>query len=615
MFTSAQTAALAEQKEKEKFITQVKHSINSQQQPWYRLLVIRKGQIVQDFVLDKKSILIGKHKDAQVQLAGFSVSKKHARLSCSDNRWSIEDLSSMTGTYVNNERILDYDNLQETDSVQISDYQLKILAPSKHTSNTKKSNHQLPMEMSIPKVAPLNIPTLTNTTAPKQMYQQTNTSLVTGSLVLSAEFNEWRQKLHHEVVSTFDLRRHNIKSFSDQQLRDMTREVALEILKNWQPKIPASLKKPDLVQAVLDDIVGLGPLEALLKDSSISEIMVNSPSEIFVEMNGRIQRSPLSFPSDDAVLAVIDRIITPLGRRIDQSSPMVDARLKDGSRVNAIIPPLAIKGPCITIRKFPSQRLTIEDLIGYGSMDNAMAQFFKIAVAEGKNILVSGGTGTGKTTLLNVLSNQIPLHERVITIEDAAELQLNQPDLVSLESKPANLEGTGAIHIRDLVKNALRMRPNRIVVGECRGAEALDMLQAMNTGHDGSLTTLHANTPRDALSRLEVMVMMAGMDIPVQAIREQIASAIHVIVQQTRFPCGSRKVTYVTEVVGMEAGIIQLQDIFLYKRQGVDLQHKVLGQFQPTGYIPTFYEELATYGKQLDTSIYTKQHLQKNQLK
>src|SRR5690606_23799900 len=296
------------------------------------------------------------------------------------------------------------------------------------------------------------------------------------------------------------------------------------------------------------------------------------------------------FTSDEAVMATIERIVSPLGRRIDESSPMVDARLKDGSRVNAIIPPLALRGPCITIRKFSDRKLTDRDLIRFGAVNENMIEFMRVCVEQRSNIVVSGGTGSGKTTLLNILSNFIPLEERVITVEDAAELKLVQPHVVSLEARPANMEGKGSVTIRDLVKNCLRMRPDRIVVGECRGGEALDMLQAMNTGHDGSLTTAHANSPRDMLRRLEVMVLMAGMDLLVSGIRGQVASAVDIVVQQTRFGDGSRRVTCISEVTGMESGTIQLSDIFRYQQQGFDENGRVRGEFQATGQVPKFYE-------------------------
>jgi len=548
----------------------------------YKVQLHRNGHLLANIELTKNRLTVGTHKNADIQLVGNAISKQHARLSYDQGFWHLEDLASMLGTFVNNERIIEYSNLSEQDTIRIEDYDLKL---QKITSALPYKEHQT----GIQKTAS-NIPTLTPKLA-NEVHMDLDT------------FNRYREQLHHDIVATFALRRQNIATMALQELSKLTAELAHSIIERWQTPFPDTICRQQLIQAVVDDIVGLGPSEPLLKDQSISEIMVNCANEIYIERHGQIKKSHLTFANDAAVLAVIDRIVTPLGRRIDQSSPMVDARLADGSRVNAIIPPLAIKGPCITIRKFPAKRLEIQDLIQFGSMNQAMADFFAIIAHYGKNILVSGGTGTGKTTLLNVLSNLIPHSERVITIEDAAELQLCQPDLVSLEAKPANLEGNGAISIRALVKNALRMRPNRIVVGECRGGEALDMLQAMNTGHDGSLTTLHANSPRDALARLEVMVMMAGMDIPTQAIREQTTSAIGFIVQQTRFPCGSRKVTHVTEVVGMESGIIQLQDIFLFRRTGT-LNNKVIGEFRATGHIPEFYEELRSYGEILPTDLY-----------
>ena len=352
--------------------------------------------------------------------------------------------------------------------------------------------------------------------------------------------------------------------------------------------------------------MGLGPLEELLADDSITEIMVNSADQLFFEQNGRLKKSTVTFSDDKAVISAIERIVAPLGRRIDESSPMVDARLADGSRVNAVIPPLALKGPSITIRKFARERLRAQNLIDFGSVSAAMMEFIEIAVKAKRNVVISGGTGSGKTTLLNVLSNFIPDSERIITVEDAAELSLVQPNLVGLEARPANQEGKGVVSIRDLVKNCLRMRPDRIVVGECRGGEALDMLQAMNTGHDGSLTTIHSNSPRDCVSRLEVLVMMSGFEMPLAAIREQISSAVNIIVQQTRFSCGSRKVTSITEVTGIEGNTVQLAEIFRFRQTGYGNDGKVSGVFEATGLIPEFYEKLAERGARVDLSIFDR---------
>ncbi len=339
---------------------------------------------------------------------------------------------------------------------------------------------------------------------------------------------------------------------------------------------------------------------------SITEIMVNGPDHIYVEYKGKLHRTDMAFADNNQVIAAIERIVSPLGRRIDESSPMVDARLKDGSRVNAIIPPLSLVGPSITIRKFSKVPLKVDDLIRFGSISADIAHFLDICVKLRKNIVISGGTGSGKTTLLNILSGFLPDTERILTIEDAAELQLRQDHVVRLEARPANIEGKGEISIRDLVKNALRMRPDRIVIGECRGGEALDMLQAMNTGHDGSLTTIHANSPRDALSRLETLVLMAGFDLPLRAIREQIASAIAIIVQISREKDGSRKVTHVSEITKMEGEIITMQDIFVFKQDGWDKDGKMTGRYVPTGSIPTFMDDIRRAGMDLDISMFNK---------
>ncbi|MHB1845044.1 MAG: CpaF family protein, partial [Deltaproteobacteria bacterium] len=362
-----------------------------------------------------------------------------------------------------------------------------------------------------------------------------------------------------------------------------------------------------LVRDVLNEALGLGPLEDLLADDDVTEIMVNHAQQVYVERGGKLTLSEKIFSSNQAVLGVIERIVAPIGRRIDESSPLVDARLKDGSRVNAIIPPLALKGPSITIRKFKREKLVIDDLVKYKSLTAQMAEFLEMCVTARRNIVISGGTGSGKTTLLNVTSSFIPHDERIVTVEDAAELQVHQEHWIQLESRPANLEGKGQITIRDLVKNCLRMRPDRIVIGECRGGEALDMLQAMNTGHDGSLTTLHANTPRDALARLETLVLMSGMELPIKAIREQIAAAVHLIVQQTRFGDGSRKVTAITEVAGMEVDVITLQDIFYYKQEGFDANGKVKGRFVATGFVPKFYEDLQRRGLPVNMNIFREE--------
>lgn len=358
-----------------------------------------------------------------------------------------------------------------------------------------------------------------------------------------------------------------------------------------------------LFEGIVAEILGFGPLEVLLADEHVSEIMVNGPEKVFVERKGKLSLSNVVFENNEHVMKVIDRIVSPLGRRIDESSPLVDARLPDGSRVNAIIPPLALNGPTLTIRKFEKDPLTIDDLIRFGSMSPETAEFLRACVIARLNIVVSGGTGSGKTTLLNVLSSFIPEDERIVTVENAAELQLRQEHVVTLESRPPNIEGKGEVTIRDLVINTLRMRPDRVVVGECRGGETLDMLQAMNTGHDGSLTTAHANSPRDMLSRLETMCLMAGMDLPVRAIREQIASAVDLIVQQSRLRDGSRKIINITEVQGMEGDVIVMSDIFAFEQQGIE-NGKIIGRLKPTGIRPKFYERIEAAGIHLPPNVF-----------
>jgi len=356
-----------------------------------------------------------------------------------------------------------------------------------------------------------------------------------------------------------------------------------------------------LTREVEDDAIGLGPLQRMLDDDSITEIMVNSYDQVFVERHGRLQKSPARFSSESHLRRIIERIVAKVGRRIDESSPLVDARLMDGSRVNAVIPPLAVDGSSLTIRKFSKNPLSVSDLVGFGTMSEQMAHLLHACVQAKLNILVSGGTGTGKTTLLNVLSGFVPREERIVTIEDAVELKLQQPHVVRLESRPPNIEGSGEVRIRDLVRNSLRMRPDRIIVGECRGGEALDMLQAMNTGHDGSLSTLHANSPRDAMARLETLVLMAGMDLPLRAIREQASSAVDLIIQITRLRDGSRRITHVTEVHGMEDNTIVLQDVFVFDYSaGVDKHGRFLGQAIPTGVRPRFSERFADHGITFD---------------
>ncbi len=422
----------------------------------------------------------------------------------------------------------------------------------------------------------------------------------------SEDYAKTLELVHDRLIEALDLRRLDLDALGSEELWKKTEATIRAIVTKMDStgELDPHVAREELVIDVLNEALGLGPLELYLADDTVSEIMVNSPTQVYVEREGRLQRVDKAFSSSQAVLGVIERIVAPLGRHIDESSPLVDARLADGSRVNAIIPPLALKGPCITIRKFKRDLLTSNNLIEFGTLTAQMAEFLDTCVKVRRNIVISGGTGSGKTTLLNILAAYIPDQERILTIEDAAELQLPQDHWVQLEARPSNIEGKGQITIRDLVRNSLRMRPDRIVIGECRGGEALDMLQAMNTGHDGSLTTLHANTPRDALSRLETMVLMSGMELPIRAIREQIANAVNLIIQQTRFADGSRRVTAISEVAGMEMDVITMQDIFIFKQEGFDSDGKVQGKFIATGFVPKFYDDLQRRGIPVNMDIF-----------
>jgi pilus assembly protein CpaF len=411
---------------------------------------------------------------------------------------------------------------------------------------------------------------------------------------------ELRQRVQQRLINELDPK---LDLSNVARVRQQVEEIFNTILDSENIVLSRS-ERARLFESIAADILGFGPLQELLNDPEISEIMVNGPKKVYVEKRGKIQLSDVTFVDEQHVLRVIDRIVAPLGRRIDESSPMVDARLPDGSRVNAVIRPIALCGPTISIRKFRKEGITIEDLIRFGSLTREMAEFLSACVRASLNIVVSGGTGSGKTTMLNVLSSFIPDDERIITVENAAELQLRQEHVVPLESRPPNVEGKGEISIRDLVINTLRMRPERIVVGECRGGEALEMLQAMNTGHDGSMTTLHANSPRDAIARIETMCLMAGMDLPVRAIREQIASAVNLIVQLARLKDGSRKVIYITEVQGMEGDVVVLSDIFVFEQQGLDERGKIIGQLKPTGIRPRFIDRFEERNIYLPPNIF-----------
>ncbi len=425
--------------------------------------------------------------------------------------------------------------------------------------------------------------------------------------VRSPQYQELKARIHNELLARLNLER--LARVKREDAEPEIRELIVNLLERETQTTPLSLFERDtLIVDVLHEIFGLGPLEVLLRDPSISDILVNRYNQVYIERDGRLEEVEITFQNDAHLYRIIERIVSMVGRRIDESSPMVDARLQDGSRVNAVIPPLALDGPVLSIRRFRTDRIGAQDLVGRQTVTQPMLDFLQAAVGARLNVIVSGGTGAGKTTLLNALSSFISERERIVTIEDAAELMLRQRHVVRMETRPANIEGQGAVRQRQLVVNALRMRPDRIIVGEVRGEEALDMLQAMNTGHDGSLTTIHANGPRDALYRLDTMVAMANLNIPDRAVRQQIASAINLIVQIARMTDGTRKVTAVSEITGMEQDVITLQDIFLFERTGLTAEGKVMGRFRATGVRPKCAERLATMGIRLSSEMF--EHVQ-----
>ncbi|MGC4089346.1 MAG: ATPase, T2SS/T4P/T4SS family [Polyangiaceae bacterium] len=542
---------------------------------------------------DSGPIAIGRHPQCTIQLDSDQVSRQHALVWLSPPLLRIEDLST-NGTHAG-ERLLVLESAEVPfdTTIRVGTFHLKFQLDQQQSLAVRQVSdgglqlapalrRSLSHPQSIP--APLVEPSrAAPATTPLKSTRDAEIAL--------------RREIHRALLEQLDLATIDPSKLEESSLRPKVISALRRIVARLSSQLPEGTDQDRLVGELTDEAVGLGPLEGLLADPSVDEIMLVDASTIFVEREGRLQLSQVSFTDDERVRNVIERIVTPLGRRIDDSSPLVDARLRDGSRVNAIVRPLALRGSCVTIRKFSRTPLGMQRLVELGALDARMARFLQRCVRGKKNVVISGGTGSGKTTLLNVLSAAIPDHERIVTIEDAAELKLLQPHVVSLETRPANIEGRGEYTIRDLVKNALRMRPDRIVVGECRGGEALDMLQAMNTGHDGSLTTTHANSPREATARLETLVMMAGLELPLRAIREQIAGSVHVLVQQSRLSDGSRKVVSITEVTGIDDhGEIELRPIFEFRRSGTDADGKVRGAFHATGYLPSFLGELIVRG-------------------
>lgn len=581
----------------------------------YEIIVKIPGQKDTPGKLIPGAYRVGTSPASHIQLQGAGISQRHCQLIVTEDSLKVLDLGSESGTFVDGQRIgSEAVEVQIGATIRLGVVELVAKGPDLPTPAPMPAAQMRPPSSSnVQTATPPPTPAAGGMTLDERMKQiklksPTDTPILpVAGIPLEARplVQEIKKRAHVELLKRLNLKRMTLAGTSESDLEQKAKSTIHEILSELSIPLPPGVTSDNIEKELVHEAIGLGPLEELLAMAEISEVMVNGPDSVYVEYKGRLYKTDMAFADNHQVIAAIERIVSPLGRRIDESSPMVDARLKDGSRVNAIIPPLSLVGPSITIRKFAKTPLQVDDLVRFGSLSPEIAKFLDVCVKVRKNIIISGGTGSGKTTLLNVLSGFLPNRERIVTIEDAAELQLRQDHVVRLESRPPNIEGKGEINIRDLVRNSLRMRPDRIVIGECRGGEALDMLQAMNTGHDGSLTTIHANTPRDALARLETLVLMAGFDLPLRAIREQIASAITLIVQINREKDGSRKVTYVTEITKMEGDIITMQDIFLYKQDGWTPEGKMTGRHLPTGGIPTFMEEIKRAGLDLDISIFS----------
>jgi pilus assembly protein CpaF len=529
--------------------------------------------------LSKSPFAVGRSQENDLILPDKVVSGRHCQLTTDGQDVQVQDLDSKAGTTLNGRRIDTRAPLRPGDRVQIGKYRIELLSDRESAVAEPEKAAKTSTVLAL---------------RPSSSAKSRGTSTDAGT--------ELRRRVHAKLQTHPELVKMDFAATPAEEIHQTTKTIIRQLVERETGSENAD---ETLTAELLNEALGYGPLEDLLADETVDEIMVNNYDTIYVERRGKIEKTDKSFTDDDQLMNILRRILAPIGRRIDESSPMVDARLPDGSRVNAIIPPLSLIGPVITVRKFPVRRFSAHDLIRRGTLTENMAVFLQLAVKYRRNILISGGTGSGKTTLLNVLSSFIPEDERIVTIEDAAELRLNQPHVLPLEAKPPNIEGKGDIPVRKLLINSLRMRPDRIVIGECRGGEALDMLQAMNTGHDGSLTTLHANSARDALSRLETLVLMAGMDLPVRAIRDQIASAIHLLIQQSRLTDGSRKVVSVSEITGREGDTIVLQDIFRFHVTGTDSEGRVLGEHRPVGTVPKFAHDLRERGIPVDLNLFS----------
>lgn len=615
------------------------------------LMITEKGGSPQAKQFAANEITIGRVQGNDVVLPKSNISKRHARIEQKGAQWRVEDAGSTNGTFVNGRRLTEAHTLKPGDKVFVGDFQIEVqmaaeaspapraTLPVGSQAKTEELSDvqvaQLPTHRSgshsgarpnVPRSTPepSNAPDDVAPIAPEDEWdhgfgsdgEENDAGVPADHAGPAAEHHEDEPQalpeeqsglvslVHQRLVASLGPQSADAKlnAKRDNRVPQVVQEIVDAMGRKGE--IPKDIKADVLVDCVVNEAIGLGPLQELLDDNSVTEILVNNAKQIYVERAGKLEMVDIIFSSDEAVMQVIERIVAPLGRKISALQPMVDARLKDGSRVNAIVPPLAIKGPTLTIRKFTREALQVDDLVAGGSLSADMAEFLEICVKARKNIVVSGGTGSGKTTLLNVLSTFIGNKERILTIEDAAELKLEQAHVVSLESRPTTLGADDGIGIRALVRNALRMRPDRIIVGECRGDEAIDMLQAMNTGHDGSMTTVHANGPRDALTRLETMIMLSGVDIPSRAIREQVAGAVDLIVHQARFPDGSRRITHISEITGMEGEIVSMHDLFFYDQQGIGSDNRAQGRFRATGVIPKFYESLRTRGIAASLTIF-----------
>jgi len=567
--------------------------------------------------IDAATFVIGKRRTNNLILDRPNISREHCVILQRNGGYFLRDLGSRNGTFLNEQRVTADTRLRDGDRIHLGDFLIVFREEAGIPASTTSTPAEGKPAASASGPAPAAVkpePRLAEKpAAPVAEAPVTTEHAAVGAapakVVTAAPSSrripvELKRRLHEVILERLDLKHSDLLQKSREELWKQAAEVARAGLEQIRSDMPDWLTPERLIKEVVDEAVALGPIEDLLADPEVDEIMVNGCERVYVERHGKIELTDKQFTSNEHLLATIRRILAPIGRRIDESSPMVDARLADGSRVNAIIAPVCLTGPTLTIRKFARTPFTIKDLLAFGSLSQQMADFFKLCVESRRNICISGGTGSGKTTLLNVISSFLGANERIVTIEDAAELKLWQEHVISLEAKPPNIEGKGAIPIRKLVINSLRMRPDRIIVGECRGGEALDMLQAMNTGHDGSLTTVHANSVRDSLARLETMVLMAGMDLPSRAIREQIASAIHIIIQTARLPDGSRKVVEVAELLGLEGDTFVLQTLYLFKQRGFSTDGRVQGDFVATGAIPRFIEGLRERGIHVDLKMF-----------